>query len=132
MFGIDFTEATNWGIPLGFLLLVDLVLGALAALKGGTFKVQWLYLFATTKGVAFAVGELLIIVGAVAPDLTQVDVAEGFFEVLGVGFLAPLAVSVVASIVGNVDQLRKFGDLTPPTGANPPVGEVVDGVPDEN
>lgn len=127
MFGIDFTEVQNWGIPLGFLLLVDAVLGAAAALKGGTFKPSWLYLFATTKGLAFALGEFLLLVGAIAPDLTQLDVAEGFFSVLGVGFLAPLGVSVLASVAGNVNQLRNIGDVTPPTGANPDIGIIEDG-----
>lgn len=125
MFGIDFAEVTNWAIPLGFLLLVDALLGALAAWRGGTFKASWLYLFATTKGLAYIVGLMLLVVGAVAPDLSGLEVAEGFFSTLGIGFLSPLGISVVASIAGNVSQLASgIGDLTPPTGAPPPLGDI--------
>jgi hypothetical protein len=118
---------------LGFLLLLDAIFGSLAAWKGGTFKPSWLYLFATTKGLAYAVGMSLLLIGEIAPDLSDFNVSPDWFGLLGLGFLSPLAVSVVASIAGNVNQLRTIGDHTPPTGApGPDIGIIEDGeVPEE-
>jgi hypothetical protein len=127
MFGIDFSHAIGWAQPLGFLLLVDVVLGSLAAAKGGTFKASWLYLFLTTKGVAYLVGLSLLVLGEIPIDFGDIPVPTEWFTGLGASFLAPLGISVVTSIGGNVNQLRTIGDKTPPTGANPDIGIIEDG-----
>lgn len=131
MLGIDFTEALNWAIPVGFLLLIDFLLGVAAAALAGTLKASWLYIFGRTKGVAYVMGVALLVVGAVAPDMSQLGdtVPEEFFSAFGLSFLAPLGVSLVASIVGNVNSLRSGGDPTAPTGAGARPNEPVPAEP---
>lgn len=135
MFGFDFTQAQTYAVPVGALLLVDFVLGAAAAFFAGSLKASWLYIFGRTKGVAYVMGVLLLTLAAVIPDLSALQDGNGvpivpadFFGVMGLGFLSPLAVSLVASIIGNVNSIRAGGDPTAPTGAGsrPPAFE--DGV----
>ncbi len=128
MFGFDFSETLSYAVPIGALLLVDFLLGAASAALAGTLKASWLYVFGRTKGVAYVMGTSLLVVAELMPSFEsllgpdgQPIVPAGFFGVMGIGFLAPLGISLVASIIGNVNSMRAGGDPTAPTGVTPTV-----------
>lgn len=98
-------------------IAVDWILGAISAAQGGTFKWEYLYAVALTKGAALFRIAVLLLAGAVSPffrfDLLGIDADP--FTVLGMALAVPLAASTLASIVDNAGKR----DLTAPQGVAP-------------
>ena len=119
----DIQELGTLLIPLVLLLFADAVTGAIKAWQSatGTFKWEWLYLFARTKGTPLVTGAVFLVLGQISPDMSVVDVPVDFFTVTGMGILGPLGISLVASIGNNLK-----GDVPDeaPQGA-PPAGGVI-------
>jgi len=103
----------------GLLLLItlDTLLGALSAFQGGTFKWEYLYAVALTKGAAMARIGLLFLAGMLTPaiDLSLLGLEVNPFSTGALALATPLAASTLASIWDNVGK----SDLTAPQGVAP-------------
>lgn len=99
------------------LVIVDTILGAIAAFQGGTFKLEFLYAVLLTKGAALFRVAILLLAGAVTPFLRfeLLGLESDPFTALGLGFATPLAASTLASIIDNLGK----SDRTAPQGVAP-------------
>lgn len=99
---------------LALLIAVDTILGSVSAMQGGAFKFEYLYAVIQSKGASFVRVATLLVAGTVTPwlDFAAFGMESDPFTLLGTGFAATLAASLLASIIGNVGK----SDITVPDG----------------
>lgn len=99
------------------LVVIDTVLGAASALAGGTFRWEYLYAVARTKGLVLFQMAVLAGAGAITPfaDFELVGIEADPFSALALGLALTLVPSLIASIYDNIGKR----DTTAPQGVAP-------------
>lgn len=104
------TAASIYGLAL--LFAVDFVTGVARAIADGSFNIRLVDVWARTKGTRLVAVIVVLIAGAVAPDIKIGDFAFSALTALGVGFAATVGLAELASIA---DNLNKLAPNPPPT-----------------
>ena len=114
---LDLLNPTTLVATLTVLLVVDTILGAVAAWAGGSFSWEYLYAVGRTKGlVLFQIAVLSFAsVSTTLLDFNIVGLDTDPFALLSMPLAISLAASLIASIANNIGKR----DTTAPQGVSP-------------
>lgn len=103
LFANSVTAASIYGLCL--LFAVDFVTGVARAIADSTFDIRLVDVWARTKGTRLVAVLIVLIAGAVSPDIGIAGFQFNALTALGVGFAATVAAAELASIADNLNKL---------------------------